>query len=589
MATCGASDDAVSGDFLMSSLSRFVTSGVTRVDGESLIEGADGVYVADVSQGAVVATGATTARSLAARLGDIVTIEDFGVVDDPNGLYVASNTAAYQAALNAAASVARLRHRAGLSVVTNSLAIPSNVFLELDGFLQLAPGQTANLLQLSGTNIRLSGLGVLDGNVSNQIAAGAAGIGSVLSGVQNIFVEGITIQNWLNWPVNIANAKDVTLFRVKMLNGGNAPEFSVACDNCWFLDCLSDRITGDYGFAFYGGVTNSGLIGCTARNSGAAGVVVLTDGGGGNNSPCQNITITDNIFYNNAAGAVRIAIGGTDTSVIHTGIIIKGNQSFNSVTSTTSSYDYQIENVDGFILSDNISTNAGTSLSSGFVYSFVVSGNVSNGKICTNISRNCGRTGSNGSGIGFAGQAQNVSFSDNLVESPNGLGAFAYDITPGSNNSFSNNKYSGTYGGAPWNGFTPASDTLCYGNQGIADQINSTVSTGSQTNKTPNIDAATNSYGYGSGETMTVQPYYSRMISTTTTTLSAMTISLPTLSLIANGTQRLEIDFYGAVSALTWPTTKISGAALPASVSAGARVILDWHQSTGTWFHSLAV
>jgi hypothetical protein len=82
MATCGASDDAVSGDFLMSSLSRFVTSGITRVDGESLIEGADGVYVADVTNAAVVATGGFTARSLSARAADTVNVLDFFEPDD---------------------------------------------------------------------------------------------------------------------------------------------------------------------------------------------------------------------------------------------------------------------------------------------------------------------------------------------------------------------------------------------------------------------------------------------------------------------------------------------------------------------------
>jgi hypothetical protein len=66
----------------MSSLSRFVTSGITRVDGESLIEGPDGVYVADVTNAAVVATGGFTARSLSARAADTVNVLDFFEPDD---------------------------------------------------------------------------------------------------------------------------------------------------------------------------------------------------------------------------------------------------------------------------------------------------------------------------------------------------------------------------------------------------------------------------------------------------------------------------------------------------------------------------
>jgi hypothetical protein len=67
----------------MSSLSRFVTSGITRVDGESLIEGPDGVYVADVSNAAVLASGATTARSMAEIESDVANVLNFGA--DPTG------------------------------------------------------------------------------------------------------------------------------------------------------------------------------------------------------------------------------------------------------------------------------------------------------------------------------------------------------------------------------------------------------------------------------------------------------------------------------------------------------------------------
>jgi hypothetical protein len=99
MAPRGASDDAVSGDFLMSSLSRFVTSGITRVDGESLIEGPNGVYLADASNGALLANGATTARSLAAMGADVENFYSYGGIDGD-----ADNTAAINATI--AASVA---------------------------------------------------------------------------------------------------------------------------------------------------------------------------------------------------------------------------------------------------------------------------------------------------------------------------------------------------------------------------------------------------------------------------------------------------------------------------------------------------
>jgi hypothetical protein len=104
----------------MSSLSRFVTSGITRVDGESLIEGPDGVYVADVSQAAVVATGGYTARSLAARFEYCP--EDFGAYADNSH----DDTTAVQNWLNyIAANNGKGKLNPSTYLITGQITIPN--------------------------------------------------------------------------------------------------------------------------------------------------------------------------------------------------------------------------------------------------------------------------------------------------------------------------------------------------------------------------------------------------------------------------------------------------------------------------------
>lgn len=62
--------------------------------------------MSDVSADTAIASGSSTARTLSSRFSDEYSVEDFGVVDDPNGVNVTANTAAYRTALNAATRVA---------------------------------------------------------------------------------------------------------------------------------------------------------------------------------------------------------------------------------------------------------------------------------------------------------------------------------------------------------------------------------------------------------------------------------------------------------------------------------------------------
>jgi hypothetical protein len=78
----------------------------------------------NISNSTAIATGSTTARSLANRFADVVNVKDFGAVG--NG--VADDTAAIQAALNSGKALVFLPE--GNYKVTASITIPENVTLE---------------------------------------------------------------------------------------------------------------------------------------------------------------------------------------------------------------------------------------------------------------------------------------------------------------------------------------------------------------------------------------------------------------------------------------------------------------------------
>jgi hypothetical protein len=415
----------------MSSLSRFVTSGITRVDGESLIEGPDGVYVADVTNAAVLATGATTARSLAARLADIVSIEDFGVVDDPNGQYVSANTAAYQAAIIAASGAARLRHRAGLTVYHTGLFVNNgNLILEIDGSLILAPtnsGETINsCIGISANNvcIILGINGVIDGNVKNQAgnANGPYGAGGIVTGQNyalapnaiwnDVCVYGPgTIQNTVNWAVSLYSVNRPKIIGTRLINSGSAPQFAQGATNGIFAFNYVSTCT-DYGFAVYQGCSYISVNDNIFEN--VATVGVLNDGNsstGYNEYPCHHISITNNKVLNGTTWGLSVLNSSIYTQANHYDIEISNNQLINCANNNTlNSSCIFLQNCSQVNVEKNLISGGGTTGQNNFAININL--NVSFSKIVNNVVENLGVVGT---GFGITVGGTNMTFEGNWV------------------------------------------------------------------------------------------------------------------------------------------------------------------------------
>lgn len=215
--------------------------------------------------------------------------------------------------------------------LTGPLMVPSGTILIIYGTLLLKPAAGGSLLNLSGAGIMIEGNGNLDGNASKQGALPVSAGIITAAGSSNITIRGITVQNCLNWPINVVGTSICRLVDVICLNSGTSVEFAAGSTNCWARG-LSISGIADEGFAFYGGVTNSGIIGSTIANCAAAGIAVLNDAG--QPAPCSNIVIGNNICHGNAASGVEVD-NGVGATGVHSGIVIVGNRLYANNTSQT--------------------------------------------------------------------------------------------------------------------------------------------------------------------------------------------------------------------------------------------------------------
>ena len=154
--------------------------------------------------------------------------------------------------------------------------------------------------------------------------------------MQKVRVSGISISDAHYWNLNITQSENVVLTGVNLIGGHAANEIAAQSNDCWMINCNIDGTgNGDYGFCFYGGITNSGIIGCVVKNAGLntpdgpPGIGVMTDQGQPN--PCSNIVIANNIVHDCAAGGVTILgtlISGSD--VLASGVVVTGNRLYNN-------------------------------------------------------------------------------------------------------------------------------------------------------------------------------------------------------------------------------------------------------------------
>lgn len=265
---------------------------------------------ADISGSVSTATGGTTARTQAARAADIMNVLDWGAKCDGT----TDDTPRLQAAITAAASKGRVYvPNTGANCMMKQLTVPSNSHITVDGTLKLVNGANASgtaYVFSIGTginNVLLDGTGTLDGNVAGQTAPNpnySAGV--VSNGSSNVTVRDLTITNVKNWPLNIANTTHCLLDNLKLINGGNSPQFGSGSNDCWARHLYITGIN-DETFAFYGGVFNSGISESTLTTGAADGISVLNDSG--SSAASHHLVIIGNFVTNMAAAGVSVNVG----------------------------------------------------------------------------------------------------------------------------------------------------------------------------------------------------------------------------------------------------------------------------------------
>ena len=139
------------------------------------------------------------------------------------------------------------------------------------------------------------------------------------------------MQNTFRSGISVVSCTNAIIEDCQFLNSGNANQFAGTgvggtsnslASNCWIRNCYINN-TADYGWAFYDGVTNSGIRDCIVTNSTAGPAIgILTDGG---TLPCTNIVIDSNMCSSSSSAGVSVF---QSVSVVHTDIVISNNVLF---------------------------------------------------------------------------------------------------------------------------------------------------------------------------------------------------------------------------------------------------------------------
>lgn len=264
----------------------------------------------DVSGCTATSTGSTTGRTLAARFADVMNVLDYGARCDGS----TSDQTAIQNTINAAAGKARVyvpANSSGLACMVTKLNVPSNSHIVVDGILKLSASANVSStayvfsIPVSTTKVTIEGHGTLDGNSSN-LSGSNFGAGIVADTASYITVRDVTITNQRNWPVNLQAVSHCYLDGVKMITAGNSAQFGTNTTDCWAHKLYVTGIS-DEAWAFYGGVTYSGITDSYIASSSFDGISVLNDSG---SSPASHhLVIANNVVTGMQQAGISIAVG----------------------------------------------------------------------------------------------------------------------------------------------------------------------------------------------------------------------------------------------------------------------------------------
>jgi parallel beta-helix repeat protein len=320
----------------------------------------------------VVQSGVTK-QTLAAAVGaGVVNVKAYGAVGDG----VANDTAAIQAAINAAATGAEVFFPAGTYLTSASLTVTKSITLSGEGYGSTIRGANAGtyiiVLVQSATFAALNGVKIrdlrLDGNSGGQLDAGLLVLNNVVGGV----VQGVWIENGTRTSgtsgVNGISASAGTpggagsqlVIRDCYLRNLSKPAIN------WTTESVEALIEGNHirditgngtapGIQLNGGF-NGRVIGNYVRNTQGPGIYVSSDGSG---NPSRNAVIANNVVDTCGVSSTTqgdgILITATSTSVGR--IVVAGNNIYDCGTNTNGGAGIHVINHDNVVLNANLVRN----------------------------------------------------------------------------------------------------------------------------------------------------------------------------------------------------------------------------------------
>lgn len=366
-----------------------------------------------------------------------------------------NDTAAIQLAINTAAGRGDVYVPAGVTCMTGNLSVPSNSHITVDGTLKLLPATNADLFTLatSATSIVFDGTGTLDGNTSAQTGGTSGGIEDTGT-PSDIWVRGLTIQNFRNWPVNLTNVSHAWMSHLRLLNSGNSVEYAIASSDCWASHLYISGIA-DEGFAFYGGPHDCGIVDSEIVNSTGSGISILNDSG--QLAADSHILIANIIATGNHYGAVEVNTGSGATAQ-HTHIMINHVIGYGNNQGNIGGYGgLFIANAADVQINGGIFHNDGTGANG--AQGIQLASNDTNIVINNPTIFDEGHGSTNGVGINFNG-ATNVTLNGGHIYDDQGVKTMAFDLNGsiGTGSAIYSPQLGPTLGAA--NNSTPSSDTI---------------------------------------------------------------------------------------------------------------------------------
>lgn len=208
-------------------------------------------------------------------------------------------------------------------IISNQINMKSNIRFVIDGTIKIQDEAICHGILVDGcTNVIIEGHGMIDGNRANQTPPNPLGGIYTVNKANHITIRDIHVTECYNWPINVVDSYNVLIDNVVGSNSQNSFEFARGCYNCWARN-IEVYGLGDFGFAFYGGIKDSGIINSLIHDNNIDGIVVLADNG--QESICENISIIGNAVYRNGYSGITLRSDLTTPDPVHANVTISGN------------------------------------------------------------------------------------------------------------------------------------------------------------------------------------------------------------------------------------------------------------------------